>query len=132
MPKYVPKDIEWFIAEMIQEFTFSNGDSPLVWVNSILVHAISLDEGYERAMKLGAQYDDVYMNSDGVQVTTRFKGLRDLFLVHDKLEDGAELVYEELEDLSEDAINKLAKARIELAVFREAEVERPSSEKVSQ
>jgi hypothetical protein len=126
MGKWVPIDIEWFLAEPVQEFTFSNGDHPLVWVNTILVEAHSLDEGYEKAIELGSQYNDTYQNSDGVEVTTRFRGLRNLFLIHDKLEHGAEVLYEEFDSISEEEIAGMLKTKEKLAVFREAEVDRPN------
>ena len=74
---WVPKDMEWFIADLIQEFTFANGDGPLVWVNQILIRANSLEEAYENSLARGAVYNSSYLNSDGVQVTERFRGLRD-------------------------------------------------------
>ena len=125
MSKYIPSEIEWFLAEMVQEFTFSNGDGPLVWVNTILINAVSLEDGYTKALQFGEQYNDTYLNSDHVEVTTRFRGLRDLFLIHDKLEHGAELLYEERDDLTEQQIAGMVKTKEQLAVFREAETERP-------
>ena len=99
-----PGEMEWFLAELIQGFTFSNGENPLVWVNTILIRANSLDQAYEKALKQGSLYDDTYANSNDVLVTVRFRGLRDLILIYEKLEDGAELSYTEYDDLNEEKI----------------------------
>ncbi len=125
MNKYIPSEIEWLLAEMVQEFTFSNEDGPLVWINTILINAASLEDGYQKALQFGEQYNDTYLNSDKVQVVTRFRGLRNLFLIHEKLEHGAEVLYEERRELTEDQITQMLKAKEQLAVFREAETERP-------
>lgn len=111
MPKYLPKDIEWFVAELIVEFTFENGDNPLVWVNTVLVNATSLEDGYKKALLLGAQHNDTYLNTDQIRVTVRFRGLRNLLLVYDKLEHGAELIWEEFEDLTPEQIEKMISPR---------------------
>ncbi len=117
MPKYLPKDIEWFLAELIVEFTFENGDHPLVWVNTVLVNATSLEDGYEKALQLGAQHNDTYLNTDDVRVITRFRGLRNLLLVYDKLEHGAELMWEEFEDLTPGQVDEMISPKNELGVF---------------
>lgn len=118
MSKWVPKDMEWFLAELIQQFTFANGDEPLVWVNTVLIKANSLDEAYEKALKRGESYDDTYTNTDGVEVRTTFRGLRDLFLIYEKLEDGAEILYEEIDDISEEEIVEMITPKDQLAAFQ--------------
>jgi len=114
---WVPKDMEWFIADLIQEFTFANGDGPLVWVNQILIRANSLEEAYENSLARGALYNSSYLNSDGVQVTECFRGLRDLYLIYDKLEDGAEILYTEYDDLDETRIAAMITPKEKLAAF---------------
>jgi Domain of unknown function (DUF4288) len=114
---WVPKDMEWFRADLIQEFTFSNGDGPLVWVNQILIHATSLEQAYEKALAHGYLYNDSYENSDGDQVTVRFRGLYDLYLIYDKLEDGAELLYTEYDEITEEEIQAMITTKEKLAAF---------------
>ena len=118
MRKWIPKEMEWFLAELIQQFTFANGDGPSVWVNTLLVKANNVEEAYEKALKLGAKYNDTYINTDGVEVTTTFRGMRNLYLIYDPLEDGAELIYEEFDDLTEDEIAGMVTPKEQLAVFQ--------------
>jgi tetratricopeptide (TPR) repeat protein len=109
--------MEWFLAEHIQQFTFANGDNPLVWINTVLVKASSLEEAYEKAMHQGEPYNDTYLNSDQVEVTCNFRGLRDLYLIYEKLEDGAEIIWTEYDDLDEEQIAAMVTPKEKLAAF---------------
>ncbi len=117
MAKWIPNDIEWFLAEVVQQFTFGNGDPPSVWVNTLLIKASSLEEGYEKAMVEGKRYDDDYLNSDGVEVKSRFRGLRDLLLIYETLEHGAEVLWQEFDDLTEEQIEGMITPKKELGAF---------------
>ena len=117
MPRWVPKNIEWFLAQLMQEFTFANGDGPLLWVNTILVQATSLEEAYSKAMERGEGYNEKYTNTDQVEVTCKFRGLRDLYLIYEKLEDGAELIWTEYDDLDEAQIAAMVTEKDSLAAF---------------
>jgi hypothetical protein len=117
LPKWVPNDMEWFRADLIQQFDFANGDNPVVWVNEILIRADSLENAHKKALSHGERYNETYTNSDGVLVTVRFRGLKDLYLIYDKLEDGAELLYSEFDDLSEADIAAMITPKEKLAAF---------------
>jgi hypothetical protein len=121
--------MEWFRADLIQEFNFSNGDNPLVWVNQILIRADSLELAYTKALAYGELYKESYTNPDGEVVTVRFRGLEDLYLIYDKLEDGAELLYTEYDDLTEDDISKMITPKELLAAFQAHDPASPDSAK---
>ena len=118
MQKWVPKDMEWFLAELIQQFEYANEDKRDVWVNTILVRANSPEEAYEKALKFGEAYNETYINTDNVEVTVTFRGLRDLYLIYEELQDGAEIIYEELEDISESEISEMVTPREQLAAIQ--------------
>jgi hypothetical protein len=109
--------MEWFRADLIQQFSFANGDNPLVWVNQVLIRADSLELAYTKALAHGELYNETFTNSDGELVTVRFRGLEDLYLIYDKLEDGAELLYTEYDDLTEEDIEKMITPKEKLAAF---------------
>jgi hypothetical protein len=67
---------------------------------------------------LGRGGDQSYENLDRKRVTFRFRGLRDLNVIHDDLEHGAELSYREEIDLDESAIQKWIASKEELGVFQ--------------
>ena len=118
LPKWVPTEMEWFRADLIQEFRFANGDHPLVWVNQILIRADSIELAYTKALAHGELYNETFTNSDGILVTVRFRGLEDLYLIYDKLEDGAELLYTEYDDLTEEDILNMITPQELLAAFQ--------------
>ena len=91
---FVPKDAEWYPAEIVQELTVANDPRNVVWRNLTLVHADSPDDAYAQAVALGQSGDTEYLNPAGKLVTTRFQGLSFLDVIHDPLEHGAELMFQ--------------------------------------
>ena len=118
MRKWIPKDMEWFLAELIQQFEYANDDKRDVWINTILVKANSPEEAYEKALKFGESYNDRYINPDGIEVTVTFRGLRNLYLIYEDLEDGAEILYEDIEEISEEEIAAMVTPKEQLAAIQ--------------
>jgi hypothetical protein len=116
MAKWIPKDMEWFLAELIQQFTYADG-SHSAYVNTILVKATSLEQAYEKALKFGEAYNETFTNTDQEEVKVSFVGLRDLFLIYEKLEDGAEVLYSEYEEITEEEIAAMVTPKEKLAAF---------------
>jgi Domain of unknown function (DUF4288) len=114
---FIPKGTEWYIGELVEEFRAADQAENLVHVNTVLIKADSPEVAYEKALALGEVANRVFTNTDGVDVTVRFRGLRGLYPVYDRLEDGAELLYEEHEGMSDEAIATMVKPREALAVF---------------
>ena len=114
---FIPITTEWFIGELVEEFQAADQPYNLVHINTILIQADSPDVAYRKALALGESANRVFTNSDGVDVHVRFKGLRGLYPVYDRLEDGAELLYEKCEGMSDEAIAKIVRPKEELAVF---------------
>jgi hypothetical protein len=114
---FIPGNTEWFIGELVEEFKAADQTENLVHINTILIEANSPEVAYEKALALGELANRVFTNTDGVDVTVRFRGLRGLYPIHDRLEDGAELLYEEREGMSDEAIAKMVKPKEALAVF---------------
>jgi hypothetical protein len=110
-PKWIPKDMEWFLADMIQELKVGDATDSTVWINTHLIKASTPEEAYEKAVNHGKIYESSWRNSEGEQVVSRFRGLRDLLLIYEALEDGAEIMWEEQEDVSEQDIQEMVKPR---------------------
>jgi hypothetical protein len=118
MARWIPKDMEWFLAELIQQFTFVDG-SYSIWVNTVLVKATSVEQAYEKALGFGEAYNSLTStDEDGDEVKVTFRGLRDLYLIYDKLEDGAELIYTEFEEIAEEEIAAMVTPKEKLAAFQ--------------
>jgi hypothetical protein len=91
---YIPKDARWYLADVVLEHTVESDPRNVVHVNIHLVEADSPERAYQKAYGLGRDAEQVYANSDGKEVRVVFRGLRDLNVIHEALEDGAELTYE--------------------------------------
>lgn len=112
--KYIPPGAKWFLADIVMETTVQDEPGNLVHINLTLIRASSLEEAYERSLQVGQESESSYLSTDGKMVTVRFRGLRDLNVIHEELEHGSEIAYDELEDQNEDQIQQLLRSREEL------------------
>jgi hypothetical protein len=95
-----------------------------VHYNLTLVRADSPEEAYSKALVFGKHHESSYTNPDGKHVQAVFRGLRNLFVIYDELEDGAEILYEEQTGLSEEQITSMIPGKDALAVFLSLETAR--------
>jgi hypothetical protein len=116
---FIPKDARWYLADVVLEHTVEGDPRNVVHVNIHLVEAHSPEQAYEKANALGRAAERVYVNSYGKEVRVVFRGLRDLNVIHDDLEDGAELTYEQYESMPEGQLAGWVSSKESLAVFRE-------------
>jgi hypothetical protein len=86
-----------------------------VWENLILIRANSPNEAYKKAMKHGKMSEDK-VRINGKTGKLRFFGLRDLVLIYEDLEDGAELEWHETQ-LTKVKMKKLLRAKERLHAF---------------
>jgi hypothetical protein len=114
---FVPKNARWYLAEIVLEHIIESDRRNLVHVNSHLIRAASPEKAYGKANELGRVNRLRYTNTDGKQVRVRFRGLRELRVVHDELEDGVELGYEEATAVPESKLRRWTRPKRELAVF---------------
>jgi hypothetical protein len=92
---FLPEGARWYLAGLVLEHTIEGDPRNVVHVNTHLIEAGSPEEAYRKANALGRASELAYANTEGKQVRVAFRGLRDLDVIHDNLEDGAELFYEE-------------------------------------
>lgn len=111
---FVPANAEWYLAELVQELTVQEDSRNVVWRNLILIHAHSPDE----ALSLGRAGDTEYLNPSGKQVTVRFQGIASMDVIHDALEDGAELTFHSETNVAPERLRKLLHSKEELELFR--------------
>jgi hypothetical protein len=115
---YTPKNAKWYVADIVEHIIVEGDPRNVVHTNSVLVRADSPEEAYEKAMELGMGGEQSYENPGGQRVTFRFRGLRDLNVVHDELEHGAELTFSEDIGMDDSAIAEWVSSKEELSVFR--------------
>ena len=115
---YIPKDAKWYIAELVMEFQIEGDLRNVVHVNFVPIRADSPEEAFEKAEQLGREDEDTYKNPDNLTVTVTYRGLRELNVIHDDLEHGAELMYEQKVSVCEDQLQAMLTSKSELAIFR--------------
>jgi hypothetical protein len=67
-----------------------------VWENTVLVQAQSLDEAYDKVVAIGESHKPYKGGKPpGVDVQWLFEGVSELLAVHEKIEDGCEVMWAE-------------------------------------
>jgi hypothetical protein len=115
----VSKKRRWYVSHEILAFE-PRAKSAVrkldVWENLILISANSPEQAYGKAIESGRASEGPVM-LDGRPGFCKFKGLRELVLVYDDLEDGVELEWHELE-LTKKEIEKLIRPKRKLHAFK--------------
>jgi hypothetical protein len=109
---------KWYLAHeilFIEVDDASSQESFPVWENLILIKANNPEEAFEKAMINGRNSEEP-VTIQGVNGYLRFKGLKDLILINDDLEDGAELEWIEYE-VDKDKLNQLVRAKQDMHAF---------------
>jgi hypothetical protein len=114
---FIPKDARWYLADLVLEHTVEGDPRNVVHVNTHLIEADSPEQAYEKAVALGHAGEMEYANTDAKQVRVVFRGLRDLNVIHDALEDGAELIYSESIAVPEEKLCGWITLKEQLGVF---------------
>jgi len=122
---YVPKDAEWFLARLVEEFRVEGNRRNVVHINYVLIQAKTPAEAYSKALLLGKRSNGTWENPAGQTVTHRFLGLRDLDVVHDPLEHGCEIMYIERLGMSKASLRKFVRKKKQLEAFLPVPVRRP-------
>src|SRR5438046_58275 len=105
---YVPEGAKWYLADIVQEITIEDDSRNHVHTILVLVRADSAEEAYQRALEIGAREEQQrsFKDLQGRGVSSRFRGLRDLNVIHDQLDHGAALRYTVEDGMDEDAIQQ--------------------------
>lgn len=109
----------WYLAELVLKIFVEGDERRVVHKNLMLVRADTAAEAYEKAVEMGNEHSMSYLNPEGAQVQIEFVGLSRLTAVYDRLEHGAELLYEESVGMSNEQIQTLAVPKHRLSVFSE-------------
>ena len=118
---YIPPSAKWYIAQLVTSFTFEDAEGVKMEISYKLIRADSPEEAYANALRQGKQEEIVYTNTDQKTVTVKFHGLCELNVIHDELENGAELMFEWHDFDSPKAIDRFLSTKEELGVFRPIE-----------
>jgi Domain of unknown function (DUF4288) len=122
---FIPKDARWYLADIILEHIVEGDRRNRVHINTHLIEAESPEQAHEKSLALGSRSEHEFANTDGNQVRVVFRGLRDLGVIHDALEDGAELIYEEKMGVAEEQLRGWIRSKEQLGVFAPIESNSP-------
>ena len=114
---YIPKDAEWFLAQLVEEFRIQGHKRIVVHINYVLIQAKTPAEAYRKAIELGKRANNKWKNPKGEMVTHKFLGLRDLDVIHDPLEHGCEIMFIERLGMSNSGLHKLVRKKNQLEAF---------------
>ena len=114
---FIPRDARWYFADIVLEHRIDGDRRNVVHVNTHLIEAESPEQAYRKALTVGRQAQSRYVNTEGKQVRVRFRGLRELNVIHEDLQDGAELSYEESVSVPEKVLQRWARRKKNLGVF---------------
>jgi hypothetical protein len=115
---FIPKGAKWYLATLVEEITVEGDSRNVVHKNLLLVRADCPEQAYENALNLGKQSESSYENPKGMMVRIKFRGLRELNVIYDELEHGAELSYQESVGVPEKEIEALLRRKEDLGVFQ--------------
>lgn len=110
----------WYLAELVLKISVEGDNRNIAHKNLMLIKANSAMEAYDRATIVGDEHAMSYLNPEGKQVKIQFIGLSRLTAIYDRLEDGAELLYEEYVDVPDSRVQEWIVPKNLLSVFREA------------
>ena len=121
MSEHIPEDATWYLAWLVQEITVEDDPRNVVHTSTRLIRADSPEEAYDKALLLGSEEEVTYENTHGKRVTITFRGLTDLNVIYEELEDGAELAFDEEVGVAEEEIERMITEKNDLTVFRNGE-----------
>lgn len=114
---FIPEGAKWYLAELVQELRVAGDPRNVIWRNLTLVRAESPEDAYQEALRLGRAGDTEYNNPQGKRVEVRFQGLSSLDVIHDELNNGAELLFTSETDVSEERLASLLRPKESLGIF---------------
>jgi hypothetical protein len=105
----------FYIAELVQECRVEGYATSLVWINFHIVKAGSPVEAYAKASRLGKSHNNKYKaGKEARNAQWIFRGIRDLIPIYEKIEDGAEILFEAHERMTEKRIRKMLRSKSDI------------------
>jgi hypothetical protein len=114
---FIPKGAKWYLADIVEEVRVEGSRRNIVHTNRTLIRADSPEEAHKKAVALGKHGNTAYKNPQGKAVTIRFRGLKDLNVIHDELDHGAEISFSRDVAVSEKEIKSRIPPKRKLGVF---------------
>ncbi|MGB8988710.1 MAG: DUF4288 domain-containing protein [Candidatus Sulfotelmatobacter sp.] len=114
---FIPKNAKWYLADLVEEIRVEGERRNVVHTNCTLIRADSPEEAHKKAITLGKRGNTDYKNPEGKTVRIRFRGLKDLNVIHDELDHGAEISFSRDVAVGEKIIKSWIRPKRRLGVF---------------
>ena len=123
----------WWVASIIERFEYDDEDKPNLrrrcraWCNVVILKARDRNHAYRKAIAYGRQgkseENDWVQEGTGRKCKLIFEGLASLLPVSDEFdEDGAEILFEDHENITVGRVKSWIRQKHELEVFDDQEV----------
>jgi hypothetical protein len=121
MTKKIKNNGDWFLADVIERAEEVGKDKTnpnrrcLTWTNTILIQALSLEEAYDKAVKVAKEnYSMRYKAASGKTVSWKVLGLSSLVPIYEDIEDGAEIAFTDDGYISAKRSENMVKSKSEI------------------
>ncbi len=120
---------KWYLAYLIEFPIIRNNKTLklnkytqyLYWENLVLIKAINPNKAYDKANKVGKEYEYKTINNEGDFLEWKFAGIRELIEVGETIADKEELTFIEDYEKSFKAIRNLVPHKNKLLAFKNHE-----------
>lgn len=115
--------VGWYVASYLVRFVelnSNNNNNPdskfLAWENTVIVRADDLDAAYDKVVAIGMLDTKPYAGGpDAVPVQWLFEGVTELLPIYEDLDDGAEIMYREINPTKLKNLRKLIRQKGEFS-----------------
>ena len=121
MAKKIKNNGDWFLADIIERAEMVGDDKTnpnrrcLTWTNTVLIQAPSIEEAYDKAIKIGrANYSMRYKAASGKTCNWKVLGLSSLVPIYEDIEDGAEIAFTDEGSIAAKTSERMIKTKNEI------------------
>lgn len=121
MGKKIKNNGDWFLADIVEraEMVGAAKTNPnrrcLTWINSVLIQALSIEEAYDKALKIGREnYSMRYKAASGKTCNWKVLGLSSLVPIYEDIEDGAEIGFTDEGSIAAKTSERMIKTKKEI------------------
>ncbi len=117
----------WWIASYIERLELADEDNTnlnrrcVAWENTVIIKAKNREEAYKKAEEVGRIGEYEYTTLSGRTARWIYEGLTHLLPIYEKLEDGAEILWNDHTNRTVKKIKSWVKTKEELETFDDTE-----------
>lgn len=121
MAKKIKNNGDWFLADIVERAEIVGDDKAnpnrrcLTWVNAVLIQALSIEDAYDKALKVGREnYSMRYKAASGKTCNWKVLGLSSLVPIYEDIGDGAEIGFADVGSIAAKTSERMVKTKKEI------------------